>query len=188
MSIVLVIGTNRPGSNTKKVASHIIQRYAAHGVTPQILDLSDLPPALFEPASYGDKPAEFAPFSEAILQADGIHWVTPEYNGAVPGVAKYFIDMLQFPESLVGVPVAFTGLAAGIWGALRPVEQLQDIVLYRNAHVFPAKVFIPGVFNVLAEDGSIKDEAIARRLDDQVKGFIDFVDKIRSTGKYTVSK
>ncbi|HSI82185.1 MAG: NADPH-dependent FMN reductase [Candidatus Methylacidiphilales bacterium] len=175
MSIALVIGTNRPGSNTAKIAAHIIERYAAHGVTPEVLDLAHLPPSIFDTSSYETKPEAFKRFSDTIITAEGIHWVTPEYNGSVPGIAKYFIDMLQFPESFVGTPIAFTGLAAGIWGALRPIEQLQDIALYRNAHIFPGKVFIPGVFKVLGDDGKVKDEAIAKRLDDQVKGFIDFV-------------
>jgi chromate reductase, NAD(P)H dehydrogenase (quinone) len=32
--------------------------------------------------------------------------------------------MLKFPETFEKRPVCFVGVAAGIWGALRPVEQL----------------------------------------------------------------
>ena len=49
--------------------------------------------------------------------------------------------MLKFPESFEKRPVCFTGLGAGIWGALRPVEQLQAIFGYRNAYLFPERVF-----------------------------------------------
>ena len=34
---------------------------------------------------------------------------------------------------------------AGIWGALRPVEQLQAIFGYRNAYLYPERVFLPGI-------------------------------------------
>ena len=64
-----------------------------------VLDLAKLPPEIFSPASYAEKPKSFQPFADAVLQSTGLHVVTPEYNGSVPGVLKYFIDMLKFPES-----------------------------------------------------------------------------------------
>jgi len=74
--------------------------------------------------------------------ADGIVTVVPEYNGSFPGVLKYFIDMLRFPESLYGIPAAFVGIAAGEWGALRAVEQMEMVFQYRHAHLFGRRVFI----------------------------------------------
>ena len=73
-----------------------------------------------------------------VLDAAGLHVVTPEYNGSFPGVLKYFIDMLKFPESFDRKPVAFLGEAAGTWGGLRSVEQLQMIFGYRNATSSPS--------------------------------------------------
>jgi len=58
-----------------------------------------------------------------VLMAAGLHVVLPEYNGSYPGVLKYFIDMLKFPESFENKPAAFVGVANGQWGALRAVEQ-----------------------------------------------------------------
>ncbi len=97
--ITLVIGTNRPGSNTRKVARHVEQIYAELKVPLRVLDLAQMPAEIFSPTSYAEKPAAFRPFAEGVLQASGLHVVTPEYNGSVPGVLKYFIDMLKFRES-----------------------------------------------------------------------------------------
>lgn len=180
MKIVIISGTNRPGSNTRKVAALIEGYYQAAGFTPEILDLADLPAEIFLPSSYAEKPASFAAFSDAVLAADGLHVVTPEYNGSLPGVLKYFIDMLPFPESFEGRPVAFTGLAAGQWGALRPVEQLQAIFGYRNAHIFPTRVFLPGVGSLLSEEGRMTDEDISARLHAQAAGFATFVGKFKA--------
>jgi NAD(P)H-dependent FMN reductase len=105
--------------------------------------------------------------------------VTPEYNGGMPGVLKYFIDMLPFPESFERRPVCFVGAAAGIWGALRPVEQLQAIFGYRNAFVYPERVFIPGIMNQLDDAGHFKDPDIAARLEKQADGFVDFVERLK---------
>jgi chromate reductase len=177
--IVLLVGTNRPGSNTLKVARHVEEIYADRKVPLKVLDLARLPPEIFSPIAYAKKPDSFTPFSEAILQADGVHIVTPEYNGSLPGVLKYFIDMLKFPESFVHRPVCFTGLAAGIWGALRPVEQLQAIFGYRNAFIFPDRVFLPQINSLLNEGGRLTDSELLKRLQDQVDGFVDFVEKLR---------
>ncbi|HSH95326.1 MAG TPA: NAD(P)H-dependent oxidoreductase [Roseimicrobium sp.] len=177
--ITILSGTNRPGSNTRKVVTQIESLYRQIGVPVRILDLAQLPPEIFSPASYAEKPASFEPFSKAVLEASGLVIVTPEYNGSVPGVLKYFIDMLKFPESFEQRPVCFVGLAAGMWGALRPVEQLQMIFGYRNAFVFPERVFIPGIGKVLGDDGVFKDADIPKRLSSQVAGFVDFVEKLK---------
>jgi NAD(P)H-dependent FMN reductase len=179
MKITLISGTNRPGSNTRKIAGHLAALYAGLGQTVEMLDLAELPPEVFLPAAYAKKPATFARFSGAILAGDGVHIVTPEYNGGVPGVLKYFIDLLKFPEAFERRPVAFTGLAAGRWGALRPVEQLAAIFSYRNAHLYPERVFLPGINQLLASDGRLIDEESLERLSAQTTGFVDFVKKLR---------
>jgi NAD(P)H-dependent FMN reductase len=81
---------------------------------------------------------------------------------------------LPFPESFERKPVAFTGVAAGIWGALRPVEQLQAVFGYRNAHIFPERVFIPQVTKKLSPDGGLADVDLLGRIASQVSGFAKF--------------
>jgi chromate reductase len=174
--ITLIVGTNRPGSNTRKVATQLEEFYAGLKVPLHVLDLANLPPEIFSPASYAEKPKSFQPFADAILQSTGLHVVTPEYNGSVPGVLKYFIDMLKFPESFD----QFTGLAAGIWGALRPVEQLQAIFGYRNAYIFPVRVFLPQIYNLLDDSGKIKDAELLGRLKSQIEGFAKFSEHLKT--------
>jgi len=178
--ITLIVGTNRPGSNSRKVAVHLEEFYAELKVPLRLLDLAQLPPEIFLPASYAEKPKSFHPFTEAVLQADGLHVVTPEYNGGMPGILKYFIDMLKFPESFERRPVCFTGVAAGIWGALRPVEQLQAIFGYRNAHLYPERVFLPQINNLLDDSGRLKDAELLGRLRKQAEGFVDFVEQLKN--------
>jgi NAD(P)H-dependent FMN reductase len=175
MKITLLSGTNRPGSNTRKIVSMIAGLYEEIGHLVEILDLAELPQEIFLPESYARKPASFARFSETILQSDGVHIVTPEYNGGVPGILKYFIDMLKFPESFEHRPVVFTGVAGGMWGALRPVEQLQAIFGYRNAYICPERVFLPHVFDLLSDEGKLTDDSIVERLRAQAAAFVKFI-------------
>jgi chromate reductase len=178
--IVIISGTNRPSSNTRKVTAHVEAIYQSLGVPFQVLDLAELPPEIFSPSSYGEKPAGFSKFTDAILAADGLVIVTPEYNGGIPGILKYFIDMLPFPESFERRPVCFVGLAAGIWGALRPVEQLQAIFGYRNAFIFPERVFMPGIGKLLDASGKFNSDEMEKRLAKQAEGFVGFVETLRT--------
>lgn len=177
--ITLISGTNRPESNTFKVTRIIEGLYQRMGVPTHFVDLQTLPAELFLPASYATKPPGFAPFERSILDATGLVVVTPEYNGSFPGVLKLFIDHLKFPESFEARPVCFVGLAAGVWGALRSVEQLQAIFGYRNAFVFPKRVFLPGIRGLLEEDGQCKQADVLRRLQEQAEEFTVFVEKLR---------
>jgi NAD(P)H-dependent FMN reductase len=87
---------------------------------------------------------------------------------------------LKFPESFEHRPVCFVGLSAGIWGALRPVEQLQLIFGYRNAHIYPERVFIPKIYAALDESGKLIDPDLRARLQEQAEGFTKFVAALRS--------
>lgn len=176
--ILIISGTNRPGSNALKVASIIHSHYEQAGVKTEIFSLTDLPREVFDSAAYATKPPGMVAIQQRVVSALGLHVVTPEYNGSFPGVLKYFIDMLKFPESFEGKPVAFTGEAAGIWGAIRSVEQLQHIFGYRNAHIYPDRVFIPGINGKLDAHGKLTDAAIDQRLAKQASGFAEFAKKL----------
>ena len=177
--MTLLVGTNRPGSNTRRVCTHIEEIYEELKVPLKVLDLAFLPDEIFHRGSYAEKPPAFKPFAEGILDASGLVLVSPEYNGGMPGVLKYFIDMLKFPESFHHRPVCFVGVAAGMWGALRPIEQLQAIFGYRNAFIFPERVFLPKINDLLNDAGRIKDPEILARLHAQAAGFTEFVEKLR---------
>jgi chromate reductase, NAD(P)H dehydrogenase (quinone) len=168
--LTLIVGTNRPGSNTRKVARQVEEVYSALEVPLNILDLAELPAEIFSPTSYAEKPATFRRFADEVVNASGLIVVTPEYNGSVPGVLKYFIEER---------PVCFVGLAAGMWGALRPVEQLQAIFGYRNAFVYPERVFLPRINELLGADGRLKDTELVERLRAQAIGYIDFVERLK---------
>ena len=178
--ISLIVGTNRPGSNTRKVAAQLEEFYTELKIPLRVLDLAQLPPEIFSPVAYAEKPKAFHLFAEAVLQSDGLHVVTPEYNGGIPGILKYFIDMLKFPESFERRPVCFTGVAAGMWGALRPIEQLQAIFGYRNAYLYPERVFLPHIYNLLDDAGRLKDAELLERLKAQAGGFVDFVERLKN--------
>lgn len=177
--ITVISGTNRPGSNTRKMAAVVQEMLAATGHRTALIDLAELPAEIISGSSYATKPDSFAAFQNAVLETDGLLSVVPEYNGSFPGILKYFIDMLQFPESLHEKPAAFVGISAGQWGAVRAVEQLEMIFQYRHAHLFGRRCFIPRVGNVLDEAGKLTDPGLAERLQKTVIDFAGFCQALR---------
>jgi NAD(P)H-dependent FMN reductase len=177
--ITVVSGTNRPNSNSLKLARLASDAVRAAGQAVELLDLAELPIELFSGSAYAEKPAGFAPFQRTIVETHGVLSVIPEYNGACPGVMKYFIDMLRFPESLYEKPAGFIGLSSGPWGAVRAVEQLEMVFQYRHAHLFGRRCFIPNIGQVLDGDGAIIDPAVAKRFDEMVGSFVEFCERLR---------
>ena len=177
--ITVISGTNRPNSNTRRVAGLVDDMLSQHGEDTVLLDLAELPLEIFADSAYASKPESFAGFQEAVLSTDGVLTVVPEYNGSFPGVLKYFIDMLRFPESLYEKPAAFVGLSAGRWGGLRAVEQLEMIFQYRNAHLFGRRCFIPGITKPLDDSGQFKDPETVDRLRKTALDFAAFCRSLR---------
>jgi chromate reductase len=173
-SILVISGTNRPASSTLRVARRVAHHYSEAQILAELLNLEELPIEMFKPEAYKNKPPALEAIQQRVIDAAGLHVVLPEYNGSFPGVLKYFIDLLKFPESFDRKPVAFVGVASGAWGGLRAVEQMQMVFGYRNAHLYPDRVFISGVASKVAPDGSISDAAIDERLSKQVLGFAPF--------------
>jgi len=172
--IVVLSGTNRPDANTLHISRRCAEIVRAEGEDATVLNLVDLPATLFSPNAYADKPPAFERWQQVILDASGILVVVPEYNGSFPGVLKYFIDMLRFPESLYEKPCGFIGLASGRYGGVRAVEQLEMVFQYRHAHLYGRRCFLAGVHQHLDADGTLVDPALGTRLRDTVAGFVEF--------------
>lgn len=164
-----------------KVAGHVASLYRKLGERVEVLDLGELPSEAFTAEVFKEKPSQLeTAFTDKVLESDGIVVIVPEYNGSFPGILKHFVDLLPFPESFDCRPVAFIGLAAGYYGALRAVEQLQMVFAYRNAYLFNRRVFIPSAYKIFDEDDQITDEDLKERLELQAVKFQAFTKAIQS--------
>ena len=172
--ILIVAGTNRLGSLSSRTSHSIAEIFRTLGQDCEVLDLSELPPETFSPTAYVQKPSKVLEFTDKVLRSSGLVVVSPEYNGSMSGALKLFIDLLPYPESFENRPICYVGIASGQFGALRPVEHLQQVFGYRNAHNFPKRVFVPAVHEVVDKDKGVLDESLTVRLRDQAVGFIDF--------------
>lgn len=176
--IHILVGTDRPNSNSAKFADYLQKKYEAAGASSRVFSLEDYPLQDLVGGKYGKEIPSVKAFNDEVLSGDGLVFVVPEYNGGFPGILKMFIDYLPFPKSFLHYPIAFAGVATGAFGALRPVEHLQAVCNYRNAYGFPERVFMQR-FHKIFVDGEVTDDFTRSLIDSQVSGFIHFVESLR---------
>ncbi|MDR9419504.1 NADPH-dependent FMN reductase [Gracilimonas sp.] len=179
MNLKIISSTDRPNSNALLVSNYVQRLYAAHGVEVEVLSLEDFPLQHVVGGKYGKNIPQVEEFIDPIINADGLIFVIPEYNGSFPGILKVFVDYLPFPEAFEKMPMAFIGEASGAFGGLRSVEQFQMIANYRNALQFPERVFISRVEKELDEEEGLSDSFKEKLLNSQVENFIKFVESVQ---------
>ncbi len=175
--INILSATDRPGSMALKVSKHVQSKFDEENVETEVISLSDFPIMDVAGGKYGKNIDSVTAFNARVLDCDGLVMVIPEYNGSFPGILKLFIDYLPFPEAFNKLPIAFIGEAAGAFGALRSVEQLQLIANYRNAYLFPERVFMQRIKSIFSEEEGIKDGMTNKLMNSLVRNFTDFTER-----------
>lgn len=185
--IEIISGTDRPGSNTHKIADWVHGLYKELGADVDMIDLAQL--SLVDVAGGGYFTGAKGSYQAAVQrvnQAEGLVIVVPEYNGSFPGILKLFIDYWNYPVSFEHRPVALIGLGSR-WGGLRPVEHLQQVFGFRNAYVFPNRVFLTHIKDVLKE-GSVTDPLLVELVRTQTREFVKYIRALEHQGLDANSK
>ena len=126
-------------------------------------------------------PQEAGALKDAFAAADGVLLATPEYNNGIPGVFKNAIDWMSRPPAdikrvFTGRRVALLGASPGGFGTtLSQVAWLPVLRTLETNPWFGAKLLVPGASKVFDAQGAIVDAAIAERLRQFLKGFVQFV-------------
>lgn len=182
MHIGIIVGTNRRAGLSHKLAAKVAPLYEALADSVDTIDLREVPTSILDPDAYKKPSAEVSALVARFLACDGVVFIVPEYNGSYPGVLKLLIDMLPYPKGFERRPCAFIGLAAGQFHGLRAVEHLQQVAGYRNAYVYPRRIFIGDSYKQFGSEGELTDPALEQRLRDQAEGFQAFVVGLAACG------
>jgi chromate reductase, NAD(P)H dehydrogenase (quinone) len=159
--ITIISGTNRPGSNTGKVAAQYLQLLKDKGVEVG-LDVNERNPAI--------KKLE----KDILIPTDKFIFISPEYNGSIPGVLKSLIDHTDIKNVWWGKKALLTGVSTGRAGNLRGMEHLTGILHYVKMHVHPNKLPISVVDKLLNSDNLITDADTLKVIDEQLDEFLAY--------------
>jgi NAD(P)H-dependent FMN reductase len=106
----------------------------------------------------------FPDWRDAIIRADGLVIVTPEYNHGYPGSLKAVLDLLL--REYVHKPVAFVGVSAGIWGGTRVIEAMLPMVRELGLAATFTDLNFPKVEKTFDAEGRLLDPAVEKRAAD----------------------
>jgi NAD(P)H-dependent FMN reductase len=133
-----------------------------------------------EEAAHGIPPA-VARLKDAIAAADGLLFVTPEYNNSLPGVAKNAIDWLSRPPADIkrvfgGKPVALAGASPGGFGTVLAQNAWLPVFRTLGADLWPGgRLLVSRAGSVFDDKGKLKDEAVRENVRRFVAGFVAYV-------------
>ncbi|RYZ45180.1 MAG: NADPH-dependent oxidoreductase, partial [Sphingobacteriales bacterium] len=92
--IAVLVGSLRKASLNLKMAREL-EKMAPAPLSLEIISIGDLP--LYNEDLEADAPAAWSAFREQVRSADGLLFVTPEYNRSVPAVLKNALDVGSRP-------------------------------------------------------------------------------------------
>ena len=164
--IPVLLGTPRKNRESGNVANWVCSKMRERDdIETQLFDVCDFE---LPHDNYGTEiGSDFPEWRDAIIRADGLVIVTPEYNHGYPGSLKSVLDLML--KEYIHKAVAFVGVSAGPWGGTRVIESCVPMVRELGLVVTFSDLNFPSVKTKFDADGNLLDEAYERR----IGGFLD---------------
>jgi len=128
--IAVVVGSLREASLNRQLATAVASLVPAEFSFRQV-EIGDLP--LYNQDQDDSPSASVTRFRDEIRAADGVLFVTPEYNRSIPGVLKNAIDLGSRPYGQSvwgGKPAGVIGVSIGVIGTSLAQQHLRNILAY----------------------------------------------------------
>jgi NAD(P)H-dependent FMN reductase len=164
--IPTILGTARRNRESENVARWVCSKMRERSdIETQLFDVCDFE---LPHDHYGQEiKDQFPEWRDAVIRADGLVIVTPEYNHGYPGTLKSVLDLLL--REYVHKAVAFVGVSAGPWGGTRVIEAMVPMVRELGLAVTFTDLNFPKVASKFDADGKLLDDAYEKR----IAGFLD---------------
>ena len=174
--IAVVVGSLRRDSFNRQLAD-ALAKMAPQGLAFAQVRIDDLP--LYNQDDDSQQAEPVRRLKSEIAAAQGVLFVTPEYNRSIPGVLKNAIDNASRPygqSAWAGKPAGVVGISIGAIGTALAQQHLRNVLSYLDMPVLgQPEVFLqqkPGFF---ADDGSIANEATRQFLQGYLERFAEWV-------------
>ena len=183
--IAIVVGSLRKDSINLKIAKSLCAM-AHDRLDCDIVPIGDLP--LYNQESDASPPEQYLRFREEIAAADGVLFVTPEYNRGVPGVLKNAIDVGSRPygKSVWNqMPAAIVSASPGSIGGFGANHQVRQACVFLNMPVMqhPEAYLGHVTDDSFDADGCLKDGPLKKLVLNLSKAFGDWVHLIHQSRK-----
>lgn len=175
--IAVVVGSLRKDSFNKKLALALEKLFPADFSFTHVR-IDDLPP--YNQDDDGNPSPQVTRLKGEISAAQGLLFVTPEYNRSIPGVLKNAIDHASRPYGKSvwnGKPAGVLGASGGPIGTALAQQHLRNILAYLNVPTLgQPEAFIQNKEGLYDAAGNIGEASLAF-LQGWVNAYVDWVKK-----------
>jgi chromate reductase, NAD(P)H dehydrogenase (quinone) len=163
--ITIISGTNRIGSNTRKVAHEYERILTEKGIKTQFLSLEELKTTTRDEAF--DKIEK-----EILIPTKAFILILPEYNGSIPGIFKLLIDISKPADVWHNKKALLVGNSTGRAGNLRGLDHLTNILNHMKVQVHPNKLPLSVVNTLMDAAGKFNSEGTLNAINLQIDEFV----------------
>ena len=157
--IAVIVGSLRKDSFNQKLAL-ALAHLAPSDFTFEHLRIDDLP--LYNQDDDGNQAPAVKRLKSEIAAAQGLLFVTPEYNRSFPGVLKNAIDHASRPygqNAWGGKPAGVLGISVGAIGTALAQQHLRNVLAYLDVPTLGApEVFLQTKDDLFDDKGHIGNE------------------------------
>ena len=178
--IAILVGSLRKASVNRKIAQTMCA-IRDDSLECTIVEIGDLP--LYDPDADNDPPSAWTRFRDEVRGADGILFVTPEYNRGIPGALKNAIDVGSRPYGksvFAKKPAAVVTASPGGVGGFGCNHQLRQSCVFLDMPVMQQPEAYLGhvTDDSFDADGQLKDGPLKDVVTNLAHAFAGWVDLI----------
>jgi chromate reductase len=178
--IAIIVGSLREGSINRKVARSICA-LRGDNLDCSMIEIGDLP--LYNQDHDSDPPEQYVRFRQQIAAADGVLFVSPEYNRGIPGVLKNAIDVGSRPygQSVFDKkPGAIVTVSPGSIGGFGANHQIRQAAVFLNMPIMQQPEAYLGhvTDDSFDADGCLKEGSLKDLVTVLAHSFANWVDMI----------
>ena len=177
-NIIILVGSLRKESFSLKIAN-ALAKLAPPSLKVEVMTPSGI--SFFNQDLEANPPADWLSFREKLQKSDGVIFITPEYNRAIPGVLKNAIDVGSRPygkSSFLEKPTGIISNSPGPLGGVNAAKSLQNILPGICGTIMgQPETYLNGVGDAFNEKGELIKEPLQKVLEQYLAAFAKFVDK-----------
>jgi NAD(P)H-dependent FMN reductase len=167
LRIVVFYGSARTSRQGIKAADFIVRRCRERGHEVSLVEPTryalPLLDKMYKEYRPEDAPEVLQRMAALIIPADAYIVVTGEYNHTIPPGLANLMD--HFLEEYFRKPSAIVSYSAGSFGGVRAAMTLRSMLAEMGTSSIPSTLPIPVVQNAFNDDGTPRDDKLARRAD-----------------------
>src|ERR1700761_5942763 len=175
-NVVVLPGSLRKESFSLKVAN-ALAKLAPDTIKLNVVTLHGI--SFFNQDLEATPPADWVAFREKLQKSEGVLFVTPEYNRAIPGVLKNAIDVGSRPygkSSFLGKPVGIVSNSPGPLGGVSAAKTLQNILPGISGPIMgQPEIYLNGVGDGFDDKGELIKESLQAVLKQYIDAYAAFV-------------